>query len=82
MMPFPIHLWDKTLPQAEITLNLLLRGSHINRLSARELLYGRYDFKAHPMAPQVLKSFLAHVRLGVRKPGHPMQSQPGTLALP
>jgi hypothetical protein len=31
---FPLHLWDKTIPHGELTLNLL-RGSRINpKLSA------------------------------------------------
>jgi hypothetical protein len=38
---FPMYLWDKTIPQAELTLNLL-RGSRINpKLSAWEQIHGR-----------------------------------------
>jgi len=48
---FPMHLWDRLLPQAEITLNLL-RGSRINpRLSAWAQLYGPFDFNRTPIAP-------------------------------
>jgi Reverse transcriptase (RNA-dependent DNA polymerase) len=58
---FPMYLWDKTLPQAELTLNLL-RGSRLNpKLSAWEQLHGRYDFNAHPIAPPGTK-VLAHLK--------------------
>ena len=62
---FPMHLWDQTIPQAQISLNLL-RGSRINpKLSAYEQLHGRYDFNATPLAPPGVK-VLAHVRAGER----------------
>ena len=58
---FPMYLWDKTVPQAELTLNLL-RGSRINpKLSAWEQLHGRFDFNATPFAPPGIK-VLAHLK--------------------
>ena len=58
---FPMQLWDKTIPQAELTLNLL-RGSRINpKLSAWEQLHGRYDFNRTPIAPPGTK-VLAHLK--------------------
>ena len=60
-----MHLWDQTIPQAEISLNLL-RGSRINpKLSAYEQLHGRFDFNATPLAPPGVK-VLAHARAGER----------------
>jgi hypothetical protein len=48
---FPIHLWDRLLPQAEITLNLL-RGSRINpKLSAWAQVHGTFDFNRTPLGP-------------------------------
>ena len=48
---FPLHLWDRLLPQALLTLNLL-RASHINpRLSAQAQLHGAFDFNRTPLAP-------------------------------
>ena len=48
---FPMHLWDRTIPQAELTLNLL-RQSRLNpNLSAWEQIHGCYDFNSHPIAP-------------------------------
>ena len=48
---FPISEWDRLLPQAVITLNLL-RNSRVNpKLSAYSYLFGPYDFNACPMAP-------------------------------
>jgi hypothetical protein len=56
---FPMHLWDKTCQQAELTLNIL-RGSRINpKLSAWEQIHGRYDFNKCPIAPPGIK-VLAH----------------------
>jgi hypothetical protein len=49
---FPMHLWDRLLPQAVITLNML-RTSRINpKLSATTHIYGQYDFNIAPKAPQ------------------------------
>ena len=48
---FPLHLWDKLVPQALITLNLL-RSAHINpQLSAQALIFGSFDFNRTPLAP-------------------------------
>jgi Reverse transcriptase (RNA-dependent DNA polymerase) len=63
---FPMHLWDKTIPHAELTLNLM-RGSRINpKLSAWEQLHGRYDFNATPIAPPGIK-VLAHAKATKRQ---------------
>ena len=62
---FPLNLWDQTVPQAELTLNLL-RGSRINpRLSAWEQIHGRYDFNATPIGPPGIK-VLAHLKTNQR----------------
>ena len=43
--------WDRLLPQAQLTLNLL-RNSRINsKLSAYALLFGNFDFNKTPLAP-------------------------------
>jgi hypothetical protein len=48
---FPLKLWDKLLPQATITLNLM-RKSRINpRMSAYAQLNGHFDFNITPLAP-------------------------------
>jgi hypothetical protein len=48
---FPMHLWDRILPQGIITLNML-RSSRINpKLSAATHRFGQYDFNRAPMAP-------------------------------
>jgi Reverse transcriptase (RNA-dependent DNA polymerase) len=48
---FPLHLWDRLLPQALLTLNLL-RGSRTNpKLSAYAQLHGNFDFNRTPIAP-------------------------------
>jgi hypothetical protein len=48
---FPMHLWDRLLPQAVITLNMI-RISRINpKFSASTHIYGQYDYNRAPMAP-------------------------------
>jgi hypothetical protein len=48
---FPMHLWERLLPQAVITLNML-GTSRINpKLSAATHIFGQYDFNRAPMAP-------------------------------
>ena len=48
---FPIREWDRLLPQAILTLNML-RNSRVNtKLSAYTYLFGNYDFNRLPLAP-------------------------------
>ena len=53
---FPIQEWDKLLPQAEITLNLLRRARQNSMLSAYAYLFGAYNFNKHPMVPPGTKA--------------------------
>jgi hypothetical protein len=56
---FPMHVWDRLLPQAVITLNML-RTSRINhKLSAATQIFGQYDFNRAPMVPPVTR-IIAH----------------------
>jgi hypothetical protein len=56
---FPMHLWDRLLRQAVITLNML-RTSRINpKLSSATHIYGQYDFNRAPMAAPGTK-IIAH----------------------
>ena len=48
---FPIHLWDRLLPQAERTLNMLRPSNVSPHISAYMYAYGTHDFNAHPFAP-------------------------------
>ena len=57
---FPMNCWDKLIPQAEITLNLL-RPSRVNpNLSAYAQLNGAFDYSKTPLASPGMK-VLAHV---------------------
>ena len=48
---YPGSEWDRLLPQAELTLNLL-RNSWVNpHLSPYAYLFGQFDFNATPLAP-------------------------------
>jgi hypothetical protein len=60
-----MHLWDRILPQAVMTLNML-RNSRINpKLSAATHTFGQYDFNRAPMAPQGTR-IIAHETPGRR----------------
>ena len=58
---FPIHLWDRLLAQAIITINLM-RGSRINpKHSAWSQLFGPYDFNKEPITPPGIR-VLVHIK--------------------
>ena len=63
---FPIALWDRLLPQALLTLNLL-RPSRINpRLSAYAQLHGAFDYNRTPIGPLGTK-IVVHIKPEVRE---------------
>jgi hypothetical protein len=47
---FPLHLWDRLLPQAELTLNLM-RGSRLNPKLSAWTVNGQFDFNCTPISP-------------------------------
>ena len=62
---FPVQEWDRLLPQAELTLNLL-RTSRINpSLSAWAYINGIHDFNKSPLAPPGTKVVL-HKKPSIR----------------
>jgi hypothetical protein len=48
---FPLKLWDKILPQATITLNLLWKSIINPRVLVYAQLDGNFDFNRTPLAP-------------------------------
>ena len=48
---FPINQWDRLIPQAIITLNLLRKARANPNLSSYAYLHGNYNFNKNPMAP-------------------------------
>jgi hypothetical protein len=48
---FPLHLWDRLLPQAEITLNLLRTSRLHPQLSAAAHFHGLVDYNKTAFAP-------------------------------
>jgi hypothetical protein len=56
---FPLHLWDRLLPQAEITLNLLRTSRLHPQLSASAHLHGLVDYNQTSFAPPGCK-IIAH----------------------
>jgi hypothetical protein len=63
---FPLHLWDRLLPQAEITLNLLRTSRLHPQLSAAAHYYGLVDYKKTYFAPPGCK-IIAHEKPGKRR---------------
>jgi hypothetical protein len=58
---FPLNLWDKLIPQAVLTLNLL-RPARLNpRLSAHAYVHGQFNYADTPIAPPGIK-VQAHLR--------------------
>ncbi len=48
---FPLHQWDKLLPQAEITINLLRQSNATPKISAYAHMNGPFDYNKMPLAP-------------------------------
>ena len=48
---FPLHLWDRLLDQAVITLNLLRTSTINNCLSTYAQLHGSFNFSTTPLGP-------------------------------
>jgi hypothetical protein len=60
---FPLHLWDRLLPQAEITLNLLRTSRLHPQLSAAAHFHGLVDYNKIAFAPPGCK-IIAHEKPG------------------
>ena len=48
---FPQNLWDRLLPQTEITLNLIWQSNAMPTISAYAHLSGPFDYNKMPLAP-------------------------------
>ena len=62
---FPINEWDRLLPQAFLTLNLLQTARANPSLSAHTYLFGNFDFNSTPLAPPGTK-VMVHLKPNVR----------------
>jgi hypothetical protein len=63
---FPMHLWYRLLPQAEITLNLLRKSRLHPQLSAAAHYHGLVDYNKTAFAPPGCK-IIAHENPGKRR---------------
>ena len=63
---FPNFLWDKLLPQTEITLNLLRQSNITPAISAWEKFNGPFNFDATPLAP-LGSQIITHNKPGNRR---------------
>eukprot|EP00956_Cyclotella_meneghiniana_P001304 scaffold1404_cov37-Cyclotella_meneghiniana.AAC.8 len=68
---FPLQLWDKLLPQAEITVNLLRQSNATPNISAYAYMNGPFDYNKMPLAP-----------LGCNVQVHEKADRRGTWAFP
>jgi hypothetical protein len=69
---FPLHLWDRLLSQAEMTLNLLRTSRQYPQLSAAAHYRGLIDYNKTAFAPPVC-TIIAHENPAKRRAlGHPM----------
>jgi hypothetical protein len=50
-LDFPLWLWDKLLPQAKITLNLLQASRQQPIILAYEAIYSPYNYNRNPLIP-------------------------------
>jgi len=48
---FPMHLWCRLLPQAEMTLNLLKKSNTVPTISAHAHMNGQHDYNKVPLSP-------------------------------
>jgi hypothetical protein len=71
---FPLQLWDRLLPQAEITLNLLRASRTQPNKSAYEVMFGPYDYNSHPLMPPGTK-IVIHEKPGQRASWDPHGKQ-------
>jgi hypothetical protein len=72
---FPMHLWDRLLPQAEMSLNLLQTSRLHPQLSAAAHLHGIVDYNKTAFAPPGCK-IIAHEKPSQRRTWAP-HGQPG-----
>jgi hypothetical protein len=63
---FPMHLWDRILPQAVMALNMLIISILNPKLSAATHIFGQHDYNRAPMAPPGTR-IIAHETPGKRK---------------
>jgi hypothetical protein len=63
---FPLHLWDRLLPQAEMTLNLLRTSRQHPQLSAAAHFHGMGDYNKTASPPPVCK-IIAHEKPSKRR---------------
>ena len=52
---FLMHVWDRLLPQAELTCNLLHPVNINQSVSAYQYVYGNHDYNNHPHHPHCCK---------------------------
>ena len=62
---FPLREWDRLIPQAEITLNLLRSSRSNPKLSAYAYMFGNFDYNKTPLVPPGTK-IVAHTNPAIR----------------
>ena len=78
---FPLNEWDRLIPQANITLNLLRTLGVNTTLSAYAYVFGNFNFTAAPLAPSGTK-FVVHITPPYKEHGNSMATRDGMWAQP
>jgi hypothetical protein len=76
---FPPSLWDRLLPQTEITLNLLQQSNATPTVSAYAHLNGPFDYNKMPLAPMGCEVQVHQKNPTPEAHGHTTPSTDGTL---
>ena len=64
---FPLNLWDRLLPQAQMTLNMMRQSNANANISAYEQIYAKFSLNKTPLAPPETKAVI-HLKPNQRVP--------------
>jgi hypothetical protein len=70
-MDFPLHLWDRLLPLAEHTLNMLRRARVTPTFSAYTYLWGQHNYNANPFHTTWMQGWSTYYARGTWDVGFP-----------
>jgi len=62
---FPLTLWDRLIPQAQMTLNMLRPSKRDPTISAYQQIYGKFDLNRTPIGPPGIKACI-HLKANQR----------------
>ena len=63
---FPLNLWDRLIPQAQMTLNMLRPSKANPTISAYQQIFGKFDLNSTPIGPPGIKACI-HLKTNQRQ---------------